>query len=353
MIHIPNISNRIVLSLISALILSIIGYIDWVTGYELSLSIFYLVPISLLALYRNVNKIQLIINSFHASFVLLLADYYSEHTFSNIIILYWDALTRFTIYLLVSLLIFRLKNEHKKLMIANDNLRKMNEEKNIFLGIAAHDLRNPISATQSLSEIILNDENLKKEEVNFFIETIYQANCRAMDLVTNLLDVSRIESGIVNIKFQKKNYIEFLIQCIELNQIIANKKEIKILFETGTEPITLEFDPIYLEEVINNLLSNAIKYSYPKSIIKIKVSVSEKHVLTEIIDNGVGISSDEIAILFNPFQKSSSKPTSGESSSGLGLAIVKKIIVLHNGEVGIKSELNKGSNVYFSLPLKH
>ncbi|MFT7351415.1 MAG: signal transduction histidine kinase [Flavobacterium sp.] len=111
------------------------------------------------------------------------------------------------------------------------------------------------------------------------------------------------------------------------------------------------FDENHLSEVTNNLLTNAIKFSDRNSNIKVKIVKNPATVLTEIIDNGKGIAEVEQSKLFNYFQKTSTLPTDGESSSCLGLAISKKIITQHGSTIGVKSELGKGSTFFFEFQI--
>ena len=115
--------------------------------------------------------------------------------------------------------------------------------------------------------------------------------------------------------------------------------------------LSFSFDDKYLGEVVDNLLTNAIKYSNPHSRIFVRVSVTpEDNIRTEIIDEGVGIPVAEQHKLFQYFQKTSTEPTGGEGSTGLGLAIAKKIVSIHEGHIGVKSEPGTGSEFYFELP---
>jgi len=102
---------------------------------------------------------------------------------------------------------------------------------------------------------------------------------------------------------------------------------------------------------LNNLISNAIKYSHPNTMIRIEVLKEKDFVVTKVIDQGQGIPENELPHVFKPFQKASTKPTAGEKSTGLGLAIVKKIVEGHQGIIGVESEVGKGSNFFFRLPL--
>lgn len=117
------------------------------------------------------------------------------------------------------------------------------------------------------------------------------------------------------------------------------------------QKLIVSIDQGKISQVLNNLIGNAIKYSYPDSIITIKVFKEGDQFVTQVIDNGQGIPESEIEGIFNPFKRTSVRPTGGEASHGLGLAIVKKIIEGHNGHVGVRSEFGKGSVFYFTLPI--
>jgi signal transduction histidine kinase len=165
----------------------------------------------------------------------------------------------------------------------------------------------------------------------------------------NMLDVSKIESGTLTLNRNHINYPDLLKKSLLFHHLSATKKRINLTYE-GPETLPMEIDPQYMEEAINNLLTNAIKYSKPDTTILIKLSIQQNRIRTEFIDHGVGIPEEEISRLFQFFQKTSARPTDGESSSGLGLAIVKKIITLHGGTVGVTSVLNQGSTFFFDLP---
>lgn len=351
MISFASITNKFAVSLISFVIIILIGFLDWYTGYELTLSIFYLIPVSLLAFYKNTTIPQLVINSFLAALAWFIADIYTSHPYTSLFFPLWETFARLVIFLSISILIYYLKKEHLKLIDSNKKLQALNVEKNQLLGMAAHDLRNPIAVVVSISNLLLNNKDYTEEDVKRLIERINQAGNNTIKLLNDLLDVSRIEAGTVNLKIRKVEYISFIKNCLQENQYLADKKRIKLMFETDIDPLVVEFDLTYMEEVINNLVSNAIKYSFEKSEVNIKITSNESELLTEITDKGVGIPENEVNKLFTPFQKSSARPTSGESSTGLGLAIVKKIVTLHNGSVGITSVWNEGTTAYFHLPL--
>jgi signal transduction histidine kinase len=163
------------------------------------------------------------------------------------------------------------------------------------------------------------------------------------------LDVSKIESGIIIIAKKQQDYISFLKKNIFYNQMVANKKDITIHLENAVQELVFSFDENHLSEVTNNLITNAIKFSEKNANIIVRITNNSNSILTEIIDNGKGIAEEEQGKLFNYFQKTSTLPTNGETSSGLGLAIAKKIITQHDGSIGLTSKLGKGSTFFFEL----
>ncbi|WP_372756918.1 sensor histidine kinase [Mariniflexile sp.] len=336
---------------IALLVIICIGVIDYHTGVELSFSFFYIIPIALLAMYGTENKSYIIIVSVASAFCWFFSDFYNRD-YSLIFYPIWNTLVRLFIFLIIGLSLLNLKIKGKKLNLINEDLNLLNNEKNKMIGVAAHDLTNPISAINSFSNLLVSDKENSKEDFIEGLTIIESLSTNTLAVLKNLLNVSTIESGKVDLKIKKLNYIPFVKQQLVYNQILASNKKIHIDFNTEIDAIDLHFDNHYLSQVVDNLLSNAIKYSEAHSEIKIKISkVNNNQILTEIIDNGKGIREEELEKLFNYFQKTTTVPTDGESSTGLGLAIAKKIVTMHQGEIGVKSTLNRGSVFYFSLPM--
>ena len=351
MMIIKNIESKIVITILSFAIILFIGMIDYITGAEISFSIFYLIPIILIALYKQVKKNVVIINAIFASVVWFVADFYARK-YSNVSIPIWNAIVRLSIFVLVGLLVLNYKEKYKKLIQANKDLVRLNAEKNKFIGIAAHDLRSPIGNIQSFADIILSEYKNIDVQIIEIVNYIKELSDNTLELLKKLLNISAIESGTIVTNPKYQNYTQFIERQVYFNQILATKKEIRIKYNATLTDINFYFDENYMSEVINNLLTNAIKFSYPKSEVLVNISITENnYVKTEIIDQGKGIVEEEQLKLFNYFQKSSTMPTAGEQSTGLGLAIVKKIITEHKGKVGVISKINYGSNFYFELPI--
>jgi PAS domain S-box-containing protein len=235
---------------------------------------------------------------------------------------------------------------------SNDQLRELNNQKNEFLGMAAHDLRNPLAVIQNSSSVLsrYSSENLTEKQKEF-LKKIYDTSKFMLELLNSLLDISKIESGKLELEITKNNYPDFVIKNIEFNRFFATEKGISIDSVLSDDIPLVDFDKNKIEQVLNNLISNAIKYSHPNTTIRIEVITEKDFVVTKVIDQGQGIPENELPLVFKPFQKTSTKPTAGEKSTGLGLAIVKKIVEGHQGVIGVESDVGKGSTFFFKLPL--
>ncbi|MHB8204916.1 MAG: sensor histidine kinase [Desulfomonilaceae bacterium] len=245
-----------------------------------------------------------------------------------------------------------LANLQRELTKKNIELEKLNEEKNRFLGIAAHDLRNPLNAIQMYSEFLSDEasEVLTPEQIEF-VSIIHSSSQFMLRLVNDLLDVAKIESGKLELDLTRTDLIDLIRHNVTLNNTMASTKNISIDFHYDQDiPETL-VDTAKIEQVLNNLIVNAIKFSNQGSVINVKVARSGKEAVISVKDQGQGIPANEIDKLFKPFQRTSVRSTGGEDSTGLGLAIVRKIVMGHQGRVWVESEVGQGSTFYVALPL--
>lgn len=249
----------------------------------------------------------------------------------------------------------KLNNElvamQRELAKKNNELAKLNEQMNQFVGMAAHDLRNPLGNILIYSEFLKEDEeNLNEEQIEF-INQIGSLSKFMLNLVTDLLDVSTIESGKIELKSEQVDLQSLIEKVVYLNNRSAEKKNIKLTFEKSSGEILLNLDSGKIEQVLSNLISNAIKYSNPDTETKISTEVKNNIVTVSVKDGGLGIAENELKNLFKPFQTANVESTDGERSTGLGLYIARRIIEAHNGKINVESKLDSGSNFYFSLPL--
>ena len=249
----------------------------------------------------------------------------------------------------------RLNNElvtlQRELAKKNVELERLNSLKNQFLGMAAHDLRTPLGHILSYSEFLIEEAgpNLSEEHLEF-LTIIRSSSDFMLQMVSDLLDYAKIESGKLNIELQPTDLVALAEHNIALNKILAARKQIELSFTCKDGVPEIMVDPGRIEQVLNNLISNAVKFSQPQSTVQVRVEISESRVLLSIHDQGAGIEPAELDRMFNPFSKSS-KGTTGEEGTGLGLAIVKKIVEVHHGKVWVESEVGEGSTFFVALPV--
>lgn len=241
---------------------------------------------------------------------------------------------------------------HVTIMDQKKKLEELVETRNRLLGMAAHDLRNPIATINSLASYLA--EGYEDIDPAFFIkalDNIKDSSKHALTLIEELLDITVIESGKFELKRECYQYIQFVKDIIAVDSIMANKKNISISLETELNDLKICFDINKIEQVLNNLITNAIKFSHPGSSITVYVTREKDILYTTVTDEGQGIPEEEIEHIFIPFKRSSTRSTNGEKSTGLGLAITKRIILAHGGELTVESELGQGSSFTFSLPV--
>ncbi len=241
--------------------------------------------------------------------------------------------------------------KNRELEDSNKELLYLNNLKNKFLGIAAHDLRNPLTSIRGLSEILIGEAfgplTAEQEE---YLTIINTTSDEMLSLVNDLLDVSVIESGKLELRTALGSLKDTLEERVKMIRVIADRKG--ILIESNLAPVpNVVFDSNRISQVIDNLVSNAIKFSPSNSTIHITLAEAGNGVRVSVRDEGPGIPAEERARLFGEFQRLSAQPTAGEKSTGLGLAIVKKIIDAHQGVLEVESEVGKGSIFSFTMPL--
>jgi len=229
---------------------------------------------------------------------------------------------------------------------------ELNELKNRFIGMAAHDLRNPLFIISSYLSMIRRGKfgNLspKLEEK---LELIHETATHMQDLVENILDVNIIESGEMKLNLELLSIAEIFNEKCGEQELFAIEKSIEIVRDFEEKIPNVMIDRSRIGQAIENLVSNALKYSYSGSKIFCCVRREDNYIKVSVQNKGQEIPEADRNKLFQNFGKTSVRPTGGEKSIGLGLAIVKKIVESHGGTVGFKS--NKIENeFYFLLPCK-
>ena len=229
-------------------------------------------------------------------------------------------------------------------------LRDLNELKNKFLGIAAHDLRNPAGAIRSLSWLLL-EGNLDQATRHEFLRDIHRVSDEMLTLLDDLLNVSMIESGRLQLRLAPTDLTALVESRIKVMSMISQRKHIAIVADLEQVP-ECNVDGDRLGQVIDNLISNAVKFSSEGTTVRVGLQADDISVGIAVRDQGPGIPTDEQDQLFGMFHKTSVQPTAGETSTGLGLAIAKKVVVAHGGRIELQSAVGNGSTFTVSLPLQ-
>ncbi len=248
--------------------------------------------------------------------------------------------------------ISRLNNElvdmQRELARKNAELKRLNAEKNRYLGMAAHDLRNPLHAILTSSEFLL--EIVTEGEMREFLEVIRDTSLFMSRLVDDLLDVAKIEAGELKLEYEPVDIAALIERNAAINQPLAARKQIQIEYRLESVPRAL-VDPAKIQQVLNNLIGNAVKFSPPGSRVEVRLEAQGEAFHISVRDWGVGMTPEQQERLFRPFQRGQSG-TGGEKSTGLGLSIVKRIVEGHGGKIWFESEAGKGTTFHISIPLR-
>jgi signal transduction histidine kinase len=236
----------------------------------------------------------------------------------------------------------QLQKKNEELNMANEKLSLANKEKDRFIGIASHDLQNPLVAINLLSTILLREEISDPDKLREIYGGILQASVQMNDLIKNYLNVNRIETGSVILNVIPIDITQLIHQIISRYVEIGLRKQITIYF-SPTKNFILDTDRQCFSQIFENIISNAIKYTPRGKNIFVKIYSKGGFTNIQIEDEGVGIKKNELPLLYNKFQKLSSKPTDGEPSTGLGLNIVKFLVDQLKGMIKVKSTIGGGS----------
>jgi len=245
-----------------------------------------------------------------------------------------------------------LRESQSQLLDRNADLENLNEQKNRLLGMAAHDLRNPLGVILAYSDFLESETaSLLDENQRDFVSTIKSSSEFMLHLINDLLDVSTIESGRLHLECAPADLNEIVRHNVSLNRVLAQQKRIELDFEPAAGLPHLTIDRGKIEQVLNNLIGNAVKYSHPDTRVSIRVERDNSEVTVTVTDQGQGIPGADLPKLFKAFGRANVQATAGEQSTGLGLAIVRKIVEGHGGKISVRSEVGKGSAFYFHLPI--
>jgi signal transduction histidine kinase len=250
----------------------------------------------------------------------------------------------------------QLNDTNLQLKDTNDQLSVLNSTKDRFFSIIAHDLRNPFHTVSGFAEILIKDyKNLPPEKIERFLNLIYNSSANGNNLLENLLQWSRTQTGRIAYEPVKLNLLTTAEETLNLLEGDILRKNIAIRQLIGSN-ITVFADENMLKTIFRNLISNAIKFSHENGTITIKSVIIDKQVEVTVADTGVGIPQETLSLLFRIDATVTTKGTANETGTGLGLILCKEFVEKHQGVLSVESETDssrkdKGSKFKFTLPL--
>jgi signal transduction histidine kinase len=242
-----------------------------------------------------------------------------------------------------------LANLQREMVRANAQLTRLNEQKNEILGMAAHDLRNPLGVVLSYSEF-LESEGVLSAEQREFVAAIRTASHSMLHLVNDLLDVTQIEAGTLRLDRQPTDLAALVRRNAALNQILASRRQVKLEVSAPDVPLLVPADVRKIEQVLNNLIGNAVKHSPAGGCVQVRLHDDPRGAQLQVRDHGRGMTAEDLGNLFQPFRPGSLRSISGERATGLGLAIVQRIVQGHGGRIEVESAPGAGSTFTVTLP---
>lgn len=254
----------------------------------------------------------------------------------------------------VAKLRFRDFESRYQLSNAVKQLSELDQAKTSFFSNVSHELRTPLTL------ILAPTQSALKEDVNVInpkkymerLKIIHSNGLRLLSLINNLLDVVRANIGKMKLDYSRKDLVLLIKNVMTHLEPLAEKKKIKLEFDSNLSSLEIDMDQENLEKVLVNLIQNALKFTPEGGFVKIGCQDKESEVEVVVEDNGIGISEEAKEKIFEPFYQGDSGSKRVYEGSGIGLGLCRQIVQLHKGKIGVESQLGKGSKFIFTLPKK-
>ena len=244
------------------------------------------------------------------------------------------------------------KRYEKAILNAMHNAEEASKIKTHFISNISHELKTPINVIMSAIQLInYNTKESPSYSKNKNTLAIIDDNCkRLLRLINNLIDVQKHELDDTKLNLSAVNVVNLIEMLVASVVPYAESKNLNLIFDTNKEDVILKVDSDKLERIMLNLLSNAIKFSKPNGEIRVTLNF-EDCLYISVADNGIGIAKENLNKIFDKFTQLDTSFSRKNEGSGIGLSIVKSFVLLHNGKISVKSELNKGTSFLIELPL--
>jgi signal transduction histidine kinase len=239
---------------------------------------------------------------------------------------------------------------YEELGASNARLTQANRLKSQFLASMSHELRTPLNSIIGFSKVLLNRLNGDlTEQQETYIRSVHTCSVHLLQLINDILNISRIESGKVEMNLEEIALHDLVEECVQSSLPLVRGRSLKIEKEIPPELPRLRGDPTKLRQVLLNLLSNAIKFTAAGRVL-VRVQAEPDRIHVSVADTGIGIQAEDLPRLFEPFQRLENPLARQAGGTGLGLAISKKFIDMHGGRIWAESREKQGSTFHFTLP---
>ena len=240
-----------------------------------------------------------------------------------------------------------------ELQQANEALEKASELKSEFLANMSHELRTPLNSIIGFAEVLRDglSGELNPEQMECILD-IHSSGKHLLDMINDVLDLSKIEAGKMELYCEEFSIPAALDGILSIVRDMANKKKLALQINTPDDLPDIYADPVKFKQIMYNLLSNAIKFTPDDGTVIIDTALEKDKFLVSVTDTGIGISPEDQLHLFDQFKQVDSSYARQYEGTGLGLALTKRLVEMHGGEIWVESELGKGSKFSFTLPAR-
>ena len=243
--------------------------------------------------------------------------------------------------------------------------KKVMQLQSDFFSMLVHDLRGPLTAVRAFTQLMMEEKNLSEQDKDEMLQTIEKASEQMLDLINDILDLSKLESEYVSLNKHPTDLTGMIDHTLLQMKPLALKKSITFAKDYEADGVSVVADESKIEQVMDNLLMNSMKFTGERGEIVVTVrsaryndhtlknaGVERPSVVVRVKDNGIGIPAKEIPFIFDKYRQIVTSAVVAGKGTGLGLAICKNIVEAHGGKIWVESQEHVGSSFYFSLPLE-